>query len=119
MDINSVLGSIGGVIDWTYDKTMEVWGWVNITKPNGATGSELGIVASNIRCRVSRNTRDNIQPIEGQNLNTNSHIIFCSPDIEIKAGSQLKIDGVKYQSTEEAMTYPSHQEIKVNKYEWV
>lgn len=117
MDINAILNLAKPFVDWTYDKRMTVFGSEPYEKPDGSDGVRFGEVLSNVPCRVSMNKRDNTTQADG-NLITNSHILFCASDVLIPAGSKLTVDGIKYESTEAPMVYPSHQEIKVNQHEW-
>lgn len=117
MDINAILKLAKPYVDWTYDKHMTVYGSQAYEKPDGSDGIRFGEVLTDVPCRISLNKRNNTSQADG-NLITNSHILFCASDVTIPAGSKLAVDGEKYESTEAPMVYPSHQEIKVNQYEW-
>lgn len=122
MDINTILAAAGPAIAWTFDKTFDIYELVPYVKPNGADGHRLEAVVVGQACRVSIDKRPQSTKGDG-NLNENSLILFCGPDVEVKTGSKLLVrlgaQAEKYQSTEEPMKYPSHQEIRVNKYEWI
>lgn len=124
MDITDIIAGVAPAIEWTYDKLFDVYEMQSYTKPNGADAKRLTVTIENQTCRISINKRQNTAQGEG-NLNTNSHILFCSPDVEIPTGSKIVLksstldSGQKYESTEEPMKYASHQEVQVNKHEWV
>ena len=122
MDINSILAAAGPAIAWTFDKTFDIYEMVEYTKPNGADGKQLQATKLNEPCRVSIDKRPSSLKGEG-NLDNSSLILFCGPDVNVPIGSKLMVRNgdhrEKYQTTEKPMKYPSHQEIRVNKYEWV
>lgn len=122
MDINSILAAAGPAIAWTFDKEFDIYELVDHTKPNGADGKQLQATKLNEPCRVSLDKRPVSQKGEG-NLDNSSLLLFCGPDVDVPIGSKLMV-GIgafreKYQSTEKPMKYPSHQEIRVNKHEWI
>ena len=118
--INHVLSKAKGAIEWTYDKTMSVMEQTSYRKPNGATGSKFGPVQgkANIPCRVSVQRLNNTTIDEANKLEVIEKL-FCRPDIEIKAGSQLLVSGVKYTATNEPFIYPTHQEVVIERAGWV
>ncbi|MGO4938599.1 hypothetical protein ACTQ45_01055 [Fundicoccus sp. Sow4_D5] len=122
MDINSILAAAGPAIAWTFDKVFDIYEMVEYTKPNGADGKQLQATKLNEPCRVSLDKRPVSQKGEG-NLDNSSLILFCGPDVNVPIGSKLMVRNgdhrEKYQSTEKPMKYPSHQEIRVNKHEWI
>lgn len=118
--INHVLSKARGSIEWTYDKLMSVMEKESYRKPNGATGSRFGAVdgKANIPCRVSVQRLNNTNMAEANKLEVIEKL-FCQPDIEIKAGSQLLIGDVKYTATNEPFIYPTHQEVVIERAGWV
>lgn len=122
MDINSILAAAGPAIAWTFDKEFDIYEYVEHTKPNGADGKQLQATRLNEPCRVSIDKRPSSLKGEG-NLDNSSLILFCGPEVDVPIGSKLMVHNgthqEKFQSTEKPMKYPSHQEIRVNKYEWV
>lgn len=118
--INNVLSKSRGAIEWTYDKLLSVMEQTSYRKPNGATGTKFGPVQgkANIPCRVSVQRLNNTTIDEANKLEVVEKL-FCQPDIEIKAGSQLLIDGVKYTATNEPFIYPTHQEVVIERAGWV
>lgn len=122
MDINAILAAVGPAVAWTFDKEFDLYEMVPYTKPNGADGKQLQPTLSGEPCRVSLDKRPSSVKGEG-NLDNSSLILFCGPDVDVPIGSKLMVrQGThqeKFQSTEKPMKYPSHQEIRVNKHEWV
>lgn len=120
MEFNDLLRTITPTISWTYDKKLDIYGSVEYTKPNGADAIKFDKVYSDIPCRVSVVNLNNTNQQEANQLN-HSLKLFCKPDIEIKAGSKIKIDGEKFMTTTtgEPMGYASHQEVYIHRKEWV
>ncbi|RKW15463.1 MAG: hypothetical protein D8B54_07080 [Catonella sp.] len=118
--INNVLSKSRGAIEWTYDKLLSVMEQTSYRKPNGATGTKFGPVQgkANIPCRVSAQSLNNANMAEANKLSMVEKL-FCQPDIEIKAGSQLLIGDVKYTATNEPFVYPTHQEVVIERARWV
>lgn len=118
--INHVLSKSRGAIEWTYDKLMSVMEQTSYRKPSGATGTKFGPVPgkANIPCRVSVQRLNNTSIGEANKIEVIEKL-FCQPNIEIKAGSQLLIGGVKYTATNEPFVYPTHQEVVIERARWV
>lgn len=118
--INNVLSKSRGAIEWTYDKLLSVMEQTSYRKPSGATGTKFGPVPgkANIPCRVSVQRLNNTTTAEANKLEVVEKL-FCQPDIEIKAGSQLLIGDVKYTATNEPFVYPTHQEVVIERARWV
>lgn len=120
MDIQSILKEARPSIEWTYDKLMDVYGSVPYTKPNGADGVKFDVIETNVKCRLSVVKLANTEQKETNKL-FETLKLFCSPDIEIAPGSKISIDGEKYEttSTDKPMVYVTHQEVYLNRKEWV
>lgn len=118
MRLSDILASTQDVISWTYDSRLTVYGKVAYTKPNGADGYRDAIIDHDIPCRISRDKRVSID-FQEVAKNQNTHILFTTPHVTIPPGSKLEVDGKTYQLTDEPMVYPSHQEVRVRRDEWV
>lgn len=118
MKVNDVLIQAQSSIMWMYDKKLDVYEAREIIKDNGADGIEFQKAHADIPCRLSVQSLKNTQQTEARLLET-EHKVFCQPDIYIKAGSKITVDGVKYLTSEDPMIYITHQELVVKRHEWV
>ncbi|MCW6665411.1 hypothetical protein NHG32_06915 [Aerococcaceae bacterium NML191219] len=118
MKIADVLRRAKPSIEWTYDKTCDVWGQIPHTKQNGADGVKFGAIESGIQCRLSVTKLDNTQQAQANELHV-VHKLFCRPDAPITAGSRLIVNGVKYEATQAPMIYDTHMEVLIHERRWV
>lgn len=118
MDINDVLKQATPFIEWTYDKELSLYGEVEYTKPNGATGFKTDEIESGIRCRVSVVKLANTDQDQANQLHETLKL-FCGPSIKLPAGSKLVVDGVKFETTDEPMVYVTHQEVYIHRKSWI
>ena len=113
MKVNDVLIKAQSSIMWMY-----VYEAREVIKDNGADGIEFQKAHADIPCRLSVQTLKNSEQNEARLLKT-EHKVFCQPDVYIKSGSKITVDGVKYLTSEDPMIYITHQELVVKRHEWV
>lgn len=118
MKIADVLRRAKSSIEWTYDKTCEVWGQIPYTKPNGADGVKFGVIEGDIKCRISITKLDKTEQEQANEL-TSVRKLFCRPDAAITAGSRLIVNGVKYEVAQAPMIYDTHMEVLIHERRWV
>ena len=122
MNINDILSQATPYIEWTYDKLMTIYVPTPYVKDNGADGIRYEPMSggADIKCRLSVVNLNNTTSTEATKLREVLKV-FCSPDVELKAGSKLKIGDEKYitTTTSEPMVYTTHQEVLVTREEWI
>lgn len=118
MLIADVLRQAKSSIEWTYDKTCDVWGQIPYTKPNGADSVKFGEIETGIKCRVSVTTLSNVKEGQADELQV-VHKLFCRPTAPITAGGRLIVNSVKYEATQAPMIYDTHMEVLIHERRWV
>ena len=95
-----------------YGHTMTIWRQDRIKQPDGSSKLSWIVVQEAIPCKHSKKDLDKADDIkEDVNPIAETFIIFCDPDVEIKAGDLLEITNVRYRAGD-PFKYPTHQEIK-------
>lgn len=117
MNYTKALATSRKAIESTFDKVCQVYAFESYTKPNGANGKRQ-ILAEEIKCRISAVNLSNTKATEVTKA-SGSIKLFTALNSQIKGGTRLVVDGVKYVSTHEPMTYPSHMEVVVERAEWL
>lgn len=104
-----------------YTHSMDIRGWVEYEKPNGATDSDERQKATAVPCSLSVSTSRNTNQTDAQNDIVYDSMIFCRPEVDVQAGDTLTVtleNGVQRTFTAgEPMYYPSHLEVPVTRKE--
>ncbi|MGO4498814.1 hypothetical protein AB4114_23305 [Paenibacillus sp. 2RAB27] len=83
-----------------------------------ATGQHRVIVLLDEPCAVSQTTLRGVTSTETDNTINYDAKLFISPDVTIKAGSEINViqDGmdIRFQQVGKPFRYPTHQEIMLN-----
>lgn len=96
-----------------YGHTMTIWRQIRIKQPDKSTKVDWAVVQAEIPCKLSKKELDKGGDIkEDVNPIAEAYVIFCDPDMEVKAGDLLEIGGIKYRAGD-PFRYPAHQEISV------
>lgn len=96
-----------------YGHTMTIWRLTKAKQPDKSTKVDWAAVQEGIPCKLSKkdldkggDIKEDVNPIIG------AYVVFCDPEVEVRAGDLLEIGGVKYRAGDPS-GYPTHQEINV------
>lgn len=96
-----------------YCHSMTIWQKERVQQPDKSSKHIWVPVQEDIPCKLSKKDLDKGSDIkEDVNPINEAFMIFCAPDIAVKAGNLLEIDGIKYRAGN-PFRYPTHQEIHV------
>lgn len=94
-----------------YSHTMAIWRLDKVKQPDKSTKVSWVMLQDNIPCKLSKKELDKGGDIkEDVNPIAEAYLIFCAPDMAVKAGDLLEIGGIKYRAGD-PFRYPAHQEI--------
>lgn len=97
-----------------YNSTCSVYGYITERdEETGIDGIKEKELYKDIPCRISYKSIPNAQQTETGATLKQVIKLFCSPDIEISAGSRIICGGVSYRAAGQATLYASHQEIEL------
>lgn len=96
-----------------YCHSMNIWQQERVQQPDKSSKHIWVVVQEDIPCKLSKKDLDKGSDIkEDVNPINEAFMIFCAPDVAVKAGNLLEIDGIKYRAGN-PFKYPTHQEIHV------
>lgn len=96
-----------------YGHTMTIWRLTKTKQLDKSTKVDWAAVQSNIPCKLSKKDLDKGGDIkEDVNPIIEAYVVFCDPEVDVRAGDLLEIGGVKYRAGD-PFCYPTHQEINV------
>lgn len=96
-----------------YGHTMTIWRLTKAKQPDKSTKVDWAVVQEGIPCKLSKKDPDKAGDIkEDVNPIIEAYMVFCDPEVEVRAGDLLEIGGVKYRAGD-PFCYPTHQEINV------
>lgn len=94
-----------------YGHKMIIYHLVKVKQADCSISNQWAAVSKPIPCKLSHKTPDKGNDIkEDVNPLAEGFTIFCAPEVEVKAGDLLEIDGIKYRAGN-PFYYPTHQEI--------
>lgn len=110
-----MLGAHRAAIESLYDRTFEVYEAQEIEMPNGSTETEFVKTAEAGPCRISYFRVTAAQQGELTASVSQAVVMYCSPDVEIKEGSEIEVVKgsirERYSASGTPSVYDSHQEI--------
>ena len=94
-----------------YGHTMTIWRQTSVKQPDKSTKVMWAVMQEGVPCKLSKKDLDKGGDIkEDANPIIEAFVVFCDPEITVRAGDLLEIDGVKYRAGN-PYPYPTHQEI--------
>lgn len=94
-----------------YSHSMTIWQQDRVIQPDKTSKLVWMVAHKGIPCKLSKKDLDKGDDIkEDVNPISEAFMVFCAPDVEVKAGNLLEIDGIKYR-VGNPFKYPTHQEI--------
>lgn len=96
-----------------YGHTMAIYRLTKTKQDDCSTTNQWVMISQGIPCKLSNNEPDKGNRIkEDVNPIMENFTVFCAPEVEVKAGDLLEINGIKYRAGD-PFRYPTHQQIRV------
>lgn len=104
-----------------YTHRMDIRGWVEYEKPNGATDHREDTKATAVPCRLSVSVSRNTNQTDSTNDIVYDSLILCRPEVDVQAGDIITVvlenGWIREFTAGEPFPYSSHLEIPVTRKE--
>lgn len=114
MNINAILAKAIPAVEFMYDRTAVVMRYMEVVKPNGADGMDWVALYEGVPCRLSSARLANTEQGVVNEVDYDVKM-FLSSSYKLLAGDKVTVDGEEFRSAREPFTYPSHQEVMLNR----
>jgi hypothetical protein len=113
MNIRDLMAKATTAFEFMYDKHATIKRHESIVKPNGADGMDWVTKHTDVPCRLSSTGISSLNNTNQGDANIIQYdvMLFLSSDVEVLAGDEVIVDGIKYDSAKEPFVYVSHQEV--------